>query len=335
MQFNIGSAPCSFGINENINWKENNTLSFEEFLHISHDQGYTCYELGDNGFYPNNPLQIIELSSKYNMRCNGIFVSFPLLANNTELMQKQLSGYKYLHKVCKLLNALINQSYTPYIIFTDSIYDNDRIENTGNKYNKSYTCEELYLVLKELINVDTIVKSYGLRLLYHQHAGTFFETFDELLEILLKTEINIVFDTGHFIYGLLRKYKCINTINNIMCNFIEKFNERIELIHLKNVDLNIYKKYSEKVYDNKYNRILNDGIFTQLHNFFGGLYINDIMKLIIKYGYDCIIEQDIINNIMLKKAIDISLHNYKYVYNNYKYTYDKYGYNKAQIYSKL
>jgi len=319
MYFNIASAPCSFGINETTNWQEYSNLTFEEFLHITKDQGYDSFELGDNGFYPENALKIKELIDKYNMRCNGIFVSFPLLANTEKLKEQQIVGYKYLHKVCQILQKLATNSYVPYIIFSDSIHDTDRIDNTGNKYNKSYSKDDLYLVLKELNNIQTTVKSYGLRLLYHQHAGTFFESFNELLIILFKTEINIVLDTGHFIYGLMHKYKNIDMINQIIYRFIDKHHKRIELIHFKNVNHNIFHKYLEKSCKNKYNRLLQEGIFTNLNTEYGVLNINLILPLIIKYRWDIVIEQDIIDKYMLKKAEIISKSNITYLNSNLNY----------------
>jgi inosose dehydratase len=73
-----------------------------------------------------------------------------------------------------------------------------------------------------------VARSYGLQPLFHAHAGTWIETRDELEELLRRipvTELKLVWDVGHAVYG------GIDPID-----VVRSHPERIAYIHLKDVD---------------------------------------------------------------------------------------------------
>jgi inosose dehydratase len=70
-----------------------------------------------------------------------------------------------------------------------------------------------------------VAAEFGLRCVFHHHAGTYIETPAEIARLMDLTDIGLCLDTGHYIYG-----------GGDPVDAIGRFGRRVEYLHFKDVD---------------------------------------------------------------------------------------------------
>jgi inosose dehydratase len=125
--------------------------------------------------------------------------------------------------------------------------------------------------------------NHGARLCFHQHAGTYIETPDELAILLGATNPSIVgvcLDTGHYILG-----------GGEPAEAIAAWAGRIQHVHLKDVALPVLERLRDgRIKD--FRDALRERIFTELGN--GVLPLDHVLQELTRVGYQgwLMLEQD-------------------------------------------
>ena len=125
---------------------------------------------------------------------------------------------------------------------------------------------------------------YGLKTVFHPHCGSFIETPAEIEKLLELTDIDLVFDTGHFILGSENKYDIIN--------FLNKYRKRIYTYHFKDCSKEILNNFN----DSNYFDLVNRGVFCELGK--GVINFKEILDWLEFNDYEgwILVEQDIIKD---------------------------------------
>ena len=281
----VGNAPCSWGTLEFEGFNQN-PIGYNQMLDELVETGYTATELGDWGFMPTVPALLRKEIVDRDLRLLGAFVQAPFsLAGSRE---KAIGNVM---RVAELLQAAF-ADHNPYIILSD---DNAtvpiRTKNAGRVTGDMELTNDDWTVFTT--NVQEIARQVqgetGLRTIFHHHSAGYIETPDEISKFLDKTDpslINLVFDTGHFVFG-----SGISEDNNILAA-LDQFAERISYFHFKDLDPVVAKKASSEEWD--YFESLKHGIFCELGK--GCIDFSGVVHWLNKHNYEgwVLVEQDVL-----------------------------------------
>ncbi len=226
MKIQIATAPCSWG----VFFPDGRTSGtpYETFLSQAHEAGYKEIELGPDGYLPQDvdvlrdKLQQNELSV-----CGGTAtIPFALMT------EEECCGV-----VDALAQRLVALGCTNMVVMDGSGYD----QSLGPKAQWS---EELWNKIYgniAFIN-DYLKEKYGVRMVFHPHAGTAIEYTSEIERMLSLGEVYLCFDTGHYAFS----NGGVEKGDQSALDFIRAHTDRIVYLHFKNVDGEIRKRAKEE-----------------------------------------------------------------------------------------
>ena len=256
----VGNAPCSWGTLE-FEGLDANPIGYQQMLDDLVETGYTATELGDWGFMPTDPVKLRKEIESRNLVMLGAYVqgAFKYQAAQAAVREEVL-------KTARLL-AASSPDHKPYIILADdNVADPVRSAQAGRATAKIGLSAREWQVFAG--NVEKIAREVqeqtGLPCLFHHHCAGYVETpgeIDRLLELTDPKLVNLVFDTGHYVFGA--GPNGLGSDGNLR-PVLERYQERISYIHFKDCDPKIAAQSRRDKWD--YMKSLRHGIFCELGN---------------------------------------------------------------------
>jgi inosose dehydratase len=233
--------------------------------------GYTTTEW--SSIMPKNPQELLRDLQARGMNLVGGFVGLELRdpAKRAQEIEKGLEIGNYF----KSLGA-------SYLIAADS-GDARRIEVGGHVGPGDGLTNEHWRSLGSGLNeLATALKPSGVKLVFHNHVGTYVETEEETCRLLDETDPSLVgwcLDCGHLVYG-----------GGDVLRMLKKFGGRVGYVHIKDVDGEILQRALQERWS--FHRALKAFIFAKLGH--GIVNIAAVIRALTDSGYDgwLVVEQD-------------------------------------------
>lgn len=169
-----------------------------------------------------------------------------------------------------------------YLIAADS-GDARRQREAGRVDSQGGLSESQWVSLGEGLNeLGRRVKMDGMRLVFHNHVGTYVETEAETMRLLDETDgaaVGWCLDCGHLAYG-----------GGDAVRMLGRYGDRVSYVHIKDVDGNVLERSRAERWD--WAKALKGFIFTPLGQ--GIARVPDVIQALNANGYDgwLVIEQD-------------------------------------------
>ena len=169
-----------------------------------------------------------------------------------------------------------------YLIAADS-GDTRRRGEAGHVNPQGGLSEAQWLSLGGGLNeLGRRVQMEGMRLVFHNHVGTYVETEAETSRLLDETDGALVgwcLDCGHLAYG-----------GGDTLRMLTQYGDRVTYVHIKDVDGSVLERARAEHWD--FSKALKSFIFTPLGQ--GIARVPDVIKALDSHGYDgwLVIEQD-------------------------------------------
>ena len=283
----LANAPCSWGALEFEDIGERQ-IDYRQMLDELVETGYIGTDLGDWGYMPTDPARLRAELSARNVAMVGAFVPVPL-KNATA----HSDGVAEAVKIARLLAAVAevgDSTRPPMIVLAD---ENgtvpQRVQNAGHiTPEMGLSNAEWHTFAAGAQAVARAVRDEtGLRTAFHHHCAGYVETpaeIDRLLSLTDSSLLGLVFDTGHYAFGA---GNC-----EAVLPALEKYGERIWLVHFKDFQPDIARQMAENHWG--YFEAIQHGIFCELGQ--GGIDFTGIVQWLKNTGYDgwVVVEQDIL-----------------------------------------
>ena len=226
MNIQIATAPCSWG----VFFPDGRTSGtpYEVFLSQAHEAGYQEIELGPDGYLPQDVNILREKLQQYSLSVCGGTATIPFAL----MSKKECCG-----AVDMLAQRLVILGCTNMVVMDGSNYN----QLLGSKAQWSEnTWDTIY---KNIAAVnDYLRQMYGVRMVFHPHAGTAIEYTAEIERMLSESKVYLCFDTGHHTFTNGGEKKG----DSSALNFIRTYRDHISYLHFKNVDGSILKRAREE-----------------------------------------------------------------------------------------
>ncbi len=180
----IAGAPVSWGVIEVPDWGYQ--ISADRVLREAASLGMTALEAGPEGFLPDDPAEVSDLLSKYNLKLVGGFV--PAVLHEANLREKELAHVEERARFFATAGADV------LVLAADTeAEDYERVAELDEG-----GWDTLFDSLKR---VEEICERHGLMATLHHHYGTVIENDDQVKRFLEGSEMGLCLDTGHLIIG--------------------------------------------------------------------------------------------------------------------------------------
>tara|TARA_R100001143_G_scaffold63591_1_gene73037 strand:+ start:61143 stop:62039 length:897 start_codon:yes stop_codon:yes gene_type:complete len=282
----IANAPCSWGVLEF--GLEGQTDHFSKVLDEMSETGYLGTELGDWGFMPTDPKELVEELQKRDLNLVGAFVPVNFI---DEKSHKE--GAENAVKIARLLKD--TDSENARIVLSD---DNGRNKSRTSKAGRikpedGLSDSEMKQFAKGVEYVaQHILEKTGLISVFHHHCAGFIETPNEIERLLYNTDkdlVSLCFDTGHYEFG-----------GGNALHGLKHFSDRIRHVHFKDFDKSMYSTTIKE--DLNYFESVRNGIFCELGK--GSIPFDKIYHELKTQNYDgwIVVEQDVLPGMGSPKA---------------------------------
>ena len=214
----LGSCPDSWGV-----WFADDPLQtpWQRFLDELANVGYEWLELGPYGYLPTDPAQLSdELASR------GLSVSGGTMHGHSGL--HRAGDWPDILAATRRVAGLTAAVGAKHLIFVP--VPGYRDDTTGAYLEPAELDDGAWRTLIRAVNElgKVVSGDYGLRLQFHPHADSHVETQEQIERFLTETDprfVNLCLDTGHIAYA-----------DGDNVQIVERFPERINYVHLKQVD---------------------------------------------------------------------------------------------------
>ena len=284
----VGNAPCSWGTLE-FEGLEANPIGYKQMLDELVETGYTATELGDWGFMPTEPDVLQKEIENRNLVMLGayIHVAFKYPAS-------QVSRREEVLKTARLL-AAASPNYKPYMILADdNAADPIRAAYAGRATLEiGLSASEWRIFSRGVEEMAKMVREEtGLPSLFHHHCAGYVETPAEIDRLLENTDsklVNLVFDTGHYVFGAGEDG--LGADGNLR-PVLERYSERISYMHFKDCDPGVAGKARKEGW--QYLKSLEQGVFCELGN--GQVDFKGVTSWLKEHNYSgwVLVEQDLL-----------------------------------------
>ncbi len=259
----LAGAPISWGVCEANGWGYQ--LSPERVLTEMRECGLTATELGPDGYLPQDSRALASLLSSHDLSLCGAFV--PLVLHKPDRLA---SSYERAKRQAQVLAELNAENFVLATPAEDGDYDN---RDPMDANAKSVFADSLPTIAE-------IAKSFGLAMVIHPHAGTMFETPQDLDFLLDETDVDICLDTGHIVVGGGRPLAIAT-----------RAGQRVKHVHLKDCDA----KAAERIRNgtSTYSVEVKNGMYKPLGQ--GDAQIAEVIGFLssIDYSGKLVLEQDV------------------------------------------
>ena len=203
----IGNAPCSWG----INYPTGNRYSWTQYLDEVAAAGYRGTELGPLGFLPKDAALLKDELARRNLTLIG--------ATHVHTFSDAASAPVLMDTLRELSTLLLSLGAKHLVIMDES---NAYPAGREGALDES-DWQGLTAMVREAQKL--VEGEYGLKLSFHPHVGTAVEKEAQIDRLLVETDIDLCFDTGHHAFW-----------DQDPLRYMEKVFPRIAYMHLKNVD---------------------------------------------------------------------------------------------------
>jgi inosose dehydratase len=280
----VGNAPCSWGTLEHQDTSKQ--IPYDRMLDELVETGYTGTELGDWGYMPTYPAALKEeLAKRNHLVMLGAFV--PVALKNPGAHE---AGVTTAVKTAKLIaSAATTQS--PFLVLSDDNgTDPARTHLAGRVPPGAGLSKDEWKTFAG--GADRIARAVydetGLRTVFHHHGAGYVETPDEIATLLDLTDperLGLVFDTGHYYHGTGRE-----DVDLIAA--LDRFEDRIWYIHLKDIDPKIARRSRVEAWD--YFTGMRHGVYCELGK--GCVDFPALLRWLAAHDYKgyALVEQDVL-----------------------------------------
>ena len=298
----IANAPCSWGALE-FEGLSGKSIAYGQMLDELRDTGYVGTELGDWGYMPTDPTDLREELEWRNLVMVGAFVPVALKYQN-----KHASGEADALKVARLLAAVadaggrapIHRGLLPLVILADDNgIDPVRTQYAGRvRSEMDLIPAEWEIFARGAERIARAVRDEtGLPVAFHHHCAGYVETPEEIARLLDMTDpdlLGLVFDTGHYLYGMGL------VDGQRVLDGLDRFGERIRHVHFKDCQPQIAQRARTEGWD--YFTAVQHGVFCELG--LGAVPFAAIAEWLRVRGYQgwIVVEQDVLPGMGSPKA---------------------------------
>lgn len=215
MQAKLGISPINWCNDDDPSLGQD--ISFEQCIKEMAEAGYAATEIGSK--YPRDPIALKNTLEQHGLEITSAW--FSTYFTEPERYQETLSKF-LLHlsfsravgatfiNVCECGHA-IQQTNHPVL---------------GDK-RPVFTPDQWSSLIRGLHHIGRVAHDFGMKIVYHYHAGTGVFTFEEIQYLMQHTSpalIGLLLDTGHAAFA---------NINSL--ELITHFGNRINYVHLKDI----------------------------------------------------------------------------------------------------
>jgi len=254
----VGNAPCSWGTLE-FDGLETNPIGYQQMLDELVETGYTATELGDWGFMPTEPDVLRKEIESRNLVMLGayIHVAFKFPASQVSRREEVLNTARLL--------AAASPDHKPFLILADdNAADPVRAAYAGRATPQiELSSSEWRIFARGVEEMAKIIREEtGISSLFHHHCAGYVETpteIDRLLENTSSELVNLVFDTGHYVFGAGADGP--GSDGNLQ-PVLERYRGRIAYLHFKDCDPGVADQSRKEGW--QYLKSLGAGVFCEL-----------------------------------------------------------------------
>lgn len=184
------------------------------------EAGYVGTEKGHK--YPNTVGELKALLERFNLNLASAWHSTYILQNDLDTELKNWRAHVQFLKGMGCFSAIAAEC-------TNRVYDNGQLPLRGPNAKSTLSEADWVKLTAGLEKMAEIAEIEGLHLAYHYHMGTVIQTGSEVDELMRRTKkVGLVYDTGHAAFAGIEPMA-----------LLEKYNDRIYHVHLKNIRPNI------------------------------------------------------------------------------------------------
>ena len=212
MKIRVANAPVSWGIMEVEGWSP--PVSYSRVLDEIAGAGYVGTELGPYGYLPTG---VEELRGELARRGLALVSAFVPLR-----LKDAAADIEPLCQVARLLHSLDAK----LVVLSDALWPEreavaGRVAGSGVRLGDG----DWLAVQATVKAAQTAAAAFGLRCVFHHHAGSYIETPDEVAKLLELTDLGLCLDTGHYVFG-----------GGDPVEAVRQFGPRVEYLHFKDTD---------------------------------------------------------------------------------------------------
>ena len=194
----IANAPCSWGVLEFD--LEGEAAGYAQVLNEMNETRYAGTELGDWGFMPTDPVKLSQELHSRGLALLGAFVPVDL-----KNLAAHAGGEKVAVRTAHLLADV--EGETTFIVLADDNGKNPMRSQYAGRIQPEQGLNEaewqVFATGAQRI-ASAVLKTTGLRTVFHHHCGGYVETPAEVDTLLRLTDpglLGLCFDTGHYRFG--------------------------------------------------------------------------------------------------------------------------------------
>lgn len=285
----IGNAPCSWGSLEFAEL-EGEAIGYRQMLDELAETGYGGTELGNWGYMPTNPEQLHAELAARELDLLGAFVPVRLIdaAHHEPGRQEAIKIARLLARVAELGGYDV----LPYLVLADDNgSDAIRTRRAGRVTDELGLSESQWDVLARGAEdiARSVVELTGLSTVFHHHCAGYVETPAEMASLLDRTDpqwLGLVFDTGHFMYGIGRNDP------GTQLEFLNRHSDRVWYVHFKDCHPQVANNARREGWG--YFEAVRQGVFCELGE--GCVDFPAMVDWLQRRGYDrwIVVEQDVL-----------------------------------------
>ncbi|MEV4167696.1 sugar phosphate isomerase/epimerase family protein [Nonomuraea dietziae] len=207
----IASAPCSYGVlgGQSIDMKP------VELLEAMAAAGYTGSELGPPGFF-GSPAETARLFADNGLTVVGSYV--PLhLSLSEEVLAADLAAMRH------TLEELA-ASGNPDVVAVLADEGDDALRANPWRTGAGWDAATWQRAADRVAAACEVVRSYGVRPVFHPHYATYVEQAAEIDRLMELTDVSLCLDSGHFELG-----------GASPAAYAKKYADRVDHVHVKDV----------------------------------------------------------------------------------------------------
>lgn len=229
MTMPLGIAPCSWGIEDIMDEKN---PPWKKIIDDASRTKFRGIELGPYGFFPTDASKLkgILKSNNLILTAGTLYDNFSSSADINYLINKT-------RKICSLVSQV--QPDNTFLVIIDAVKSDRNLTAGHPDIAKRLKSNDWKLLINNVKVISKIARDeFGIRAVLHPHAGGYIEFSDEIEKLVNDIDNSILglcLDTGHLYYA-----------GDNPAKSIQYFNKRIDYIHFKDINKNVYKKSIEK-----------------------------------------------------------------------------------------
>lgn len=259
----LAGAPISWGVCEANGWGYQ--IEADRVLSEMRECGITATELGPDGYLPQNAKELARVLDGHGLDLCGAFV--PIVLHKKDRLK---ASYERARRQAEVLAELNAGNFVLATPAEDGDYDS---RDPMDAEAKAVFSESLPMITE-------IAKEFGLEMVLHPHAGTMFETPNDLDFLLNETDINLCLDTGHIVVG-----------GGKPLDIAKRAGSRVKHVHLKDCDAVAAARIQNRT--STYSTEVKNGMYKPLGK--GDAQISEVIRFLYGINYEgkLVLEQDV------------------------------------------